>query len=419
MRIFWFNTDKDQDPLTLLHDTDPPAPSHPLHLPPEIVQKIINFLPRSSLPSVSRINRLWYVTAMPVLYRHLYIRTLPHWLLLVQSFNDPTFSAHWGPCIRSLVLKPSPRLISSQLTSYLNQQVIENDDELQPSLRGYVRLERVDYDLTGLEDIDSPMPLEDDEQEGENENYKEIDTTRKESGWLGDVFDEQIAVVLQDALQIEYLNVSGCENLGDLVLTTIAEAKSKQQLPTLQAKPMIGLWMSLLRSMTPLGITKLVKVEKELHLQRKLKYLDLGFQVLMTDDAVKQVAEYWNTSIVSVRLNSIYELSDLTVEHLARNCPNLRLLHLVRCWRINNASLQLLAGRCKELVYVSVSFLSGTNEDGIRYLIRQCPKLVWLDITGCGINSLFKQMILESWKQDRIQNHLPLVYIQDGSMNLL
>jgi hypothetical protein len=296
--------------------------------------------------------------------------------------------------------------------------VIENDDELQPSLRGYVRLDRVNYDLTGLENIEKPMPLEDEEQR-DNENYKEIDTTQKESEWLAGVFDEQVAIVLQDALQLEYLNLSGCENLGDHVLETIAAAKCKQQYKSVKARPMIGLWMSLLRNMTPAGINKLIRAEKKLQLERKLTHLDLGFQVLMTDEVIKQIAEYWNTSLVSVRLNSIYELSDLTVEHLANNCPNLRLLHLVRCWRINNVSLRLLAVKCKELVYISVSFLSRTTEDGIRYLIRLCPKLIWLDITGCSINSLFKQMILEGWKQDRIQNHLPPVYIQDGSMNLL
>jgi hypothetical protein len=418
MRIFWFNTDKEQDPLTLLHDTEPPRPSHPLHFPPEILQKIIDFLPRSSLASVAGINRAWYAIAMPVLYRHLYIRTLPHWLLLVRSFHDPTFSARWGPCIHSLVLKSSPRLISSQLTGYLNRRVIENDDELQPSLRGYVRLERVNYNLTGLENIDKPMLFEGEQGQEENENYTETNTTQKESEWLLRVFDEHIATVLQDALQLEYLNVSGCEELNDNVLVTIAAAKCKQHY-SLQAKPMVGLWMSLLRSTTPIGISELIRVEKMLRLERKLKYLDLGFQNMMTDEVIKQIAEYWNTSLVSVRLNSIFGLSDLTVEHLARHCPNLRLLHLVRCWNITNAPLQLLAKNCKELTYVSVSFLRETSEAGIGHLIRQCPKLIWLDITRCGINSMFKQMILEGWKQDRIQKNLPPVYIQDGSINLV
>ncbi|GAN07518.1 hypothetical protein MAM1_0164d07016 [Mucor ambiguus] len=417
MRIFYYSTDKQDDPLTLLHDSNWTPPSRPLNFPPEIIQKIVNYLPRASLPSIASVNQIWYATVMPVLYRHLYVRTLPHWLLLVRTFNNPTFSAQFGPQVNSLVLKPSPRLISSQLTSSLNYDVIENDDRLQPSLRGYVRLERVNFELTGLEDVDKPMALDMEEgKQQENENYKEIDTTQKESEWLSTVTDDQAATVLKHCSQLEYLNMSGCENLTDAVLLTLASAKQTAQTAR---KAMVGLWMSLLRNATDAGINEMIRVERQCKLPKRLRHLDLGFQVTMADKDIQHITSYWGESLTHLRLNSIYQLTDDSAISIAHHCPHLILLHLVRCWPINNASLQLLATRCKKLKYVSVSFLSQTNEEGIKHLIQSLPELTWLDITGCNINSLFKPLILEGWANYRRQHHLTPVHIQDGSMNLL
>ncbi|KAI9469988.1 MAG: hypothetical protein EXX96DRAFT_387810 [Benjaminiella poitrasii] len=431
MRFFYLNRDNQDDPLTLIYNTETIPPSHPLHFPPEIIQKIIDYLPRSSLPTAASINHTWYTITMPVLYRHLYIRTLPHWLLLVRTFSDLNFSARFGPCVNSLVLKPSPRLISSQLTSLLNYNAIENDDKLQPSLRGYVRIERVDYNKTGLEGIDSPMlsivseeSIAMEIEEGNNdknkndihENYNEIDTTQKESEWLASVTDQQMMTVIRHCSQLEYLNISGCENLDDQVLLTLAAAKKEKGS---KAKSMIGLWMSLLRNATHVGIIELIRSEKQNGLPSSLRHLDLGFQVLLSDETIREITTCWGSSLTHLRLNSIYQLTDRSVEYISNHCPNLRLIHLVRCWQLNNVSLRLLAMHCKKLLYISISFLSRTNEEGIRHLVQACPKLVWLDITGCGINSLFKSVILEGWANYRREHHLPSIHMQDSSMNLL
>ncbi|KAI7899469.1 uncharacterized protein BX663DRAFT_521014 [Cokeromyces recurvatus] len=415
MRIFFFNTDKRDNPLTLLYDAEQTLPSHPLNFPLEIIQKIVDYLPRSSLPAVASINHAWYNITMPVLYRHIYIRTLPHWNMLVKTFSQIEFSAQFGPCVNSLVLKPSPRLISSQLTSLLNYNVIENDNDLQPSLKGYVRIERVDYDRTGLEGIDTAM-TEDNMSLDDvtHENYNEMDTTQKESEWLASVTNQQMMTVLRYCSQLEYLHISGCENLDDQVLLTLAAAKKEKK-----SKPIIGLWMSLLRSATHAGITGLIHAEKQNSLPQKLKYLDLGFQVLLTDDAIKEIVTYWGKSLTHVRLNSIYQITDTSIIYIAKHCPNLRLIHLVRCWQVNNTALRILASHCKRLVYISVSFLSRANEEGVRHLIQSCPELIWLDITGCGINSLFKSVILEGWANYRREHHLPPIHIQDSSINLL
>ncbi|KAI8344940.1 hypothetical protein BD560DRAFT_411725 [Blakeslea trispora] len=414
MRIFYFNKDNESDPLTLLYNTSQSrellTPSRSLDFPPEIVQRILTYLPRASLPRVASVNRLWNALVMPILYRHIYIRTLPHWLSLIHTFSQPGFSAQYGPFVNSVVLLPSPHLVSSQLTSALNHRVIENDDVLQPSLRGYVRLERVDFELTGLEMIEKPM----NDDDNDHENFAEIDTTQKEAEWLYKVTDEQVCQLLRHCSQLEYLHLSGCERLSDEVMITLAQAKT---LP--HSRPVRGLWLSLLRDLTPHGLTEMMRVEKELGLPKRLKHLDLGFQVLLTDEALESIVAYWGPSLTHIRLNSIYHLSNYAIYAISKYCPHLVLLHLVRCWRIDNAALYRLAHQCRKLRYASVSFLSQSNEEGIKHLIHCCPDLVWLDITGSGINSLFKNVILDSWATYRRQHHLPPVYIKDGTMNLL
>ncbi|KAI8987754.1 hypothetical protein BDF20DRAFT_852038 [Mycotypha africana] len=454
MRILYFNTDKKEnhDPFTLLYDSNNTSmshfisPSRSLDFPPEIIQKIVHFIPRSSLTAAVSVNRTWYSLAMPILYRHLYVRTLPHWLLLMRTFSDSAFAAQFGPHVRSLVLKPSPPLISSQLTSYINHRVIENDDNLQPSLRGYVRLERVNFNHTGLEGVETPMfddkddnsvtfsrPDEqrhdaaaadrEDEQVGRlHENYQEMDTTQKEAEWLSFVTDAQVNSILDYAPQIEYLNLSGCENITEEIL--IHMASIKRAATATKARPLKGLWLSLLRNMTARALESVMQAEIDLFPtastnQRQLKHLDLGFQVNITDETIYKLVQCWGSSLTHLRLNSMYELTDAAVHSISTYCPNLRLLHLVRCWKINNDSLQLLSRNCKHLTYISIAFLSRTDEEGIKHLIYSCPELRWLDVTNCGISTFFKNVILEAWHNYRRDHGLSPVKILDRTMFLL
>jgi hypothetical protein len=399
MRIFWFNNDDTEQPLTLLHQT----PAKNLQFPLEILDHIISYLPRSSLPNVSKVSRLWYSAAMPVLYRHLYIQTLPHWLLLVRTMSDTSFAARFGVCVKSLVLKPSPRLIPAQLTSALNQSVIENDDQLQPSMRGYARLERVNYNLTGLERLSVAWYPD---TNIENENHGEIDTSQKESEWLSFVKDEETVAVLSHCSQLEYLDLSGCEHLTDSTLFALASSKQ-------DGCPLVGLWLSLMREVSAEGINALLQAEKSK--TSKLKYLDISFLLRLRNQTIQDIAEQWGPSLTHLRLNSISELTD-TAAHAIAKCERLELLYLTRCWKLSNSAIGLLARGCSQLKYVSIAYLNSTNEEGIKHFIHSCPRLVWLDVSGCGINSLFKPMILASWDTFRRDHNFGLVTIKDHTM---
>lgn len=411
MRIFWFNKNNIQDPLALIHDTEPAVPSRHLLFPPEIIKKIVDYLPRSNLTSVASVSQLWYATAMPILYRHLYVRTLPHWVFLVRTLSDKNFQ--FGHLVSSLVLKPSPKLISAQLTSYLNQKVVVNDDVLQPGTRGYVRLERVNFDLTGLEGINTPMPLN---QEGDHENYTEMDDTKKEYEWLTLVSTRQVGDVLIRCPALEYLNLSGCEKLDDDIFIKLVAGKLEN---ISRSKPMKGIWLNLLRDLSVTGIKCLINFEKEHYKSMSLQHLDLGYNIGLSKQAIDETILCWGNTITHLRLDTIYGVTDVSVKSIAEHCPNIRLLHITRCWNVSNKSIKLLAIHCKQLKYISLAFLNQVNEEGIRALIQMLPKLEWLNITGCGINQLFKLMILGAYVDYRRQHGLHPVYMQDVSVNLI
>lgn len=399
MRIFWHSGNQN-DSLQLLHQT---VSLQSFDFPTEIIRKIVDYLPRSSLPAVAGINHAWYTSTMPVLCRHIYIRTFSHWALLQRTFEQEGFGTRFGPHVSSLVLKPSPALISAQLTSALNLRVVENDDILQPTTKGYVRLERVNYDLTGLEDI-------------ENENRTQIlNTSAKEAEWLSFVTDNQVCRLLDFCYNLEYLDLSGCERLTDEALLPVY----KQKLSRGKQRPvrLKGIWLHLIRNITSTSLTNLVHVDRMFGLS-ELKYLNLEFLVSLNDRDIELMLSHFGSSLTHLQLNSAYELTNASIRSITKYCPHLKLLYLTRCWRIDNEGMTMLSKHCKQLEYLSVSFLNSVNEDGLIQLVRN-GKLVWLNITGCGINALFKHLILESWKVYRIENHLAPLFIFDEKLNLI
>lgn len=342
-------------------------------LPPELIGLIIETMPRSALPTLAQVSRAWYDQAMPRLYHTLYICTRHHWHCLVDTMER---IGPWaGQFVHSLVLNPSPPLYPTRVPSYRQ--------DLPP---GYDR-DPVDLERTGLEDKD--------------ENYAEIDNTQKEAEWLTTVTDQQVAAVVSHCPNLAYLDLSGCEKLGDGAVGCIQNPDRLH-----------GLWLPLARNLTSSGLSTVVCDNKH------LTHLDLSFCRYLSDDVLVRAVTK-SPFLTHLRLTSLYDVTDATIFAIATSCPHLTLLHLVRCWQVTNDGLVALADSCKNLQYVSVAFLSRANEEGIGRLVSRLPKLQWLDITGCGINSLFKSMIIETWSRQRDSLRLGRIEFQDGNVPLL
>ncbi|KAI9029096.1 hypothetical protein CLU79DRAFT_716682 [Phycomyces nitens] len=367
-------------------------------LPPEIVHLILQYIPRSNLATLARINKTWYNTAMPLLYRNLAIYTRYHWYCLVRTLQKPT---PWTRYTKTLVLRRSPPLIASSMTNLIRTLPIEPYDKPQGNLRGYVRLQPVP-EGTGLEAIEAPAygPLM------KNENYPEVDTTLKESEWLGLVTDQDMAFVVSQCPELHSFDVSGCENLGPQTIHALATTKV----------PLQGLWLGLMRHLSDNQLLELLDSDV---LPLSLRHLDLSFCCQLNTTGIEQAIMGWGPNLTHLRLTSLYKVTNTTVEAIANNCPNLRLLHLTRCWQVQNGPMQLISEKCKELRYISIAFLSQVGEEGAANLIRNLEHLRWMDITSCGINSITKPLVIKMWLRIRHDLGWPVVHFQDNDIFLL
>ncbi|KAI8148016.1 hypothetical protein BJV82DRAFT_314543 [Fennellomyces sp. T-0311] len=344
-------------------------------LPPELINVVLDHMPRSDLTHLARVSKTWYAEAMPRLYRHLHIVTPHHWECLVRTMEQPSFSM--GKYVQSLVLRPSPKLAPSSRFADVWKQ--------HGAPQGYVRVHPIDFNRTGLENM--------------NDNYPELDTTQKEAEWLSSVSSKDMATVLNRCTSIDYIDVGGCERLGDEVVSCTKELK--------------GLFLPLVRGLTPTGLANLAT-----KINPSLRYVDLSFCLKINDDALINAVECW-PNLTHLRLNSLYHITNASIAAIAQACPSLKLLYLVRCWQVTNDALAVLAQKCPDLVYVSVAFLSRTTEEGVGQLVKQLPKLKWIDITGCGINSLFKPMIIQSWTRARLERGWDAIQFNDSTVALL
>ncbi|CAO3593806.1 unnamed protein product [Absidia cylindrospora] len=385
--------------------------AHDAGLPNELLQTIFDQVPRSSLAQLVLVSRQWHAVGSPLLYRHIYIRTLVHWHRLVAccSGKPPLWLRS---SVTSLVLRPSPRLIPRSSMGLLrNARGLVTDRDVQD--QGYVRIQQVDLDKTGLERLLM-------QNNDSTENYTDMDTTIKEAEWLTKVTDMEMAQVITQCPQLVYLQVSGCTQIGDATMYALAGSSGGMQ----------GLWLDLTRHITPVAWMTFIHAEQTKknnhhHISSSsssvLHHLDLSYCGFVNDACLTKALPVWTSSITHLRLCSLYDITDETVLAIAQHCPQLRLLHLSRCFRITNHSLIQLAASpmTSTLVYLSLAFLNQVNEQGIKSLVHSCEFLRVLDISGTGINPMFKQIIIHQWDQDREQKKWAKVRYQEEPVLLL
>lgn len=328
-----------------------------MELPPELVTLILDYVPRSSLPVLARVNRTWYAQANARLYEHVYIATAYHWRVFLANLRPNN-----AQYITSLVLRPCPPLMPSRL---------------DPS--GYIRVEAVNTDQTGLE-----VRLPD------NGTF-ELDTSRKEAEWLAHAVVD-LKVVLWMMPKLVYIDLTGCEQVAEL--------------PIPHPEHLRGVWVPLLRQLHDFLPT--------LKKAKYLRHLDLSF----CSHSIPSEFDAW-PNLTHLRLNSLYDITDAHIASIAKYCPQLELLHLARCWQVTNNGLRLLPPSCPNLKHVSVAYLSRANEEGIGRLALRLKHLHYLDITGCGINQLFKQAIMDVWKSERAAKQWDPVEYHDAAIFLL
>ncbi|KAI7862767.1 hypothetical protein BDF14DRAFT_1885763 [Spinellus fusiger] len=367
-------------------------------LPPEVVQLIIKWLPRSDLPMLAGISKNWYKAAMPLLYQHVVIYTRYHWSVFLNTLHSN--NAQWTIHTRTLVLRKSPILRPAGNMYIKTTYPVEPYDRMSGQLRGYVRLERIPTASTGLETIETPAYG----TKMEKENYPEVDVVDKESEWLTLVTDQDMASVIELCPYLQSLDISGCELVGPKTFSAL----QKNQ------KPLVGLWVGLVRSLSNEELVGCFESRKE-----ALRHLDISFCYRLTIPIIEYVISTWGANLTHLRLNSLYAINGDTVKVIAKSCPHLRLLHLTRCWQIDSNAIRLLGEYTKQLSYLSVAFLNRADAPAILFIASKLYHLRWMDITSCGIPNSFKKTFIDMCLERRRQLGWVDINFYDSDVDLL
>ncbi|KAL8872902.1 MAG: hypothetical protein Q9174_001552 [Haloplaca sp. 1 TL-2023] len=173
-----------------------------------------------------------------------------------------------------------------------------------------------------------------------------------------------------DSLRI--LDLTACHQLHDEAVEKIIETSPRLR----------NLVLAKCRDITDRSVYAITRLGKNLH------YIHLGHCAQITDQAVCQLVSRCNR-IRYIDLACCHRLTDKSVKQLA-TLPKLRRIGLVKCQAITDQSILALAkapeGPSKSppslLERVHLSYCVHLTLPGIHALLKRCPKLTHLSLTG-------------------------------------
>lgn len=173
---------------------------------------------------------------------------------------------------------------------------------------------------------------------------------------------------------LRILDLTACE-----LLTDVAVAKIVAVAPRLR-----NLVLAKCKRITDRAVVSIAKLGKNLH------YVHLGHCSQITDSGVTDLVKACNR-IRYIDLACCQRLTDASVTHLAM-LPKLRRIGLVKCHTITDASIYALGlGRLstqgvpfetRSLERVHLSYCVNLTLGGIHDLLKHCPRLTHLSVTG-------------------------------------
>jgi F-box/leucine-rich repeat protein 2/20 len=76
-------------------------------------------------------------------------------------------------------------------------------------------------------------------------------------------------------------------------------------------------------------------------------------------------------------------VTDITMNHIALECPMLKELVLMQCSNITTAGMLSIASRCPLLEHITIKGCAGIGNMAVQEIARKCPHLEFIDISGC------------------------------------
>ncbi|KAI9679878.1 MAG: SCF ubiquitin ligase complex subunit [Caeruleum heppii] len=186
-----------------------------------------------------------------------------------------------------------------------------------------------------------------------------------------------------DSLRI--LDLTACENLTDKAVEKIIHAAPRLR----------NLVLAKCKRITDRAVIAITKLGKNLH------YVHLGHCAQITDQAVNELIRVCNR-IRYIDLACCHRLTDVSIQQLA-TLPKLRRIGLVKCQSITDRSILALATArigpgmihhgVSSLERVHLSYCVHLTLQGVRELLKYCPRLTHLSLTG--VQAFLREDLIE------------------------
>lgn len=192
------------------------------------------------------------------------------------------------------------------------------------------------------------------------------------------------------------LNISNCKGVSDIAIKRMAPhcsavtnldisrcknitAKSFYTLST-HCRRLTSLNISGCSAISRDAITSLVTSNGQLGM------LSAGMCFEITDLTLVDILTVSGGSqLLNIDLTWCSQLTDLSLEHLARHCNRLEALTISLCLNVTDQGIALLVEQCVKLVALNVSECNVLTDMAVRSLSAQCPLLRDLNLSGCHL----------------------------------
>jgi hypothetical protein len=117
---------------------------------------------------------------------------------------------------------------------------------------------------------------------------------------------------------------------------------------------------------------------------RLLRNIDLSsYFRKLNDRGVIAVSKLCGDFIEKINLHAAYQLTDRSIEKLAKSCLNLTHLNVSDVWEFTDVSMNALSRYCPALVHVDLSNCRKLTNSGLLGLLESCSKLSVISLSYC------------------------------------
>jgi len=187
------------------------------------------------------------------------------------------------------------------------------------------------------------------------------------SGMSDAVSNRALRSLINSNFELRILNISKCSTIGPEgfeVLQTSGTCKNDSSYPLSKLEVLIANWC---RNIKPQCFVSLAHAP--------LRAISLAGTWYTNDEAVTDCATFFKDNLECLNIAKCYKVTDASLNLLV-HCSKLRILKITSCWRVNDWSVRRIVESCKGIQQVAIddcrsitkSLMFDLNEKGILLL---------------------------------------------------